>query len=78
MNLFTKILFVPQLTIATTHGVEPKELSKILFSVAETLVDNEQYEEALKYYEKELDVCEQPNEVKTDVVVIYYQRSWLS
>ena len=45
-----------QLTLAIDHGLEPKELSKIYFSVAETLSDNGQHDEALGYYDKELDM----------------------
>ena len=53
-----------QLDIATSHGMEPKEVSKILFSIAETLADKKQYNEAMSYYQKELDMCEQPEEVR--------------
>lgn len=50
------VLYSVQLNLATDHGVEPRELSKIFFSLAVTLTDIGQYEEALSYYEKELEM----------------------
>ena len=45
-----------KLKLAEDHGLEPKEISKIYFSLAETLVDNQEFSTALEYYKKELDL----------------------
>ena len=45
---------IHQLGLAEAHGVEPKDLSPILISLARTHTDCRQFPEALLYYEKEL------------------------
>ena len=53
-----------QLELAETHGLEPKRVSEILFSLAETHKDKEDYCKAIEFYKKELSIwADHPNEV---------------
>lgn len=45
------------LQCAEQSGASDKEIAEIYYSIAETYKDNEQYKEAVKFFEKEYELC---------------------